>query len=184
MKFGIIGEGNTDQIVIEQILKGYFSESKVDLEEVTWLQPVFKETGNWDKVCKYLASIDFQQAFQDVDFMVVHIDSDVFTKGEVKKRLPVDFTDKNDVETVDAIRSFLISQMTEEIYEIAKDRIVFAIAVNSVECWFVPIYQQDTSQINFVSDDCIATLYPNLLNKHGFVLKKKRQSTKSILDTW
>jgi len=63
MVFGLITEGITDQIVIENILMGYFDKSEDELE-FKELQPLRDETdenktqnyGGWDKVIEYCGS--------------------------------------------------------------------------------------------------------------------------------
>lgn len=55
--FGIISEGPTDQIVIENILYGWTADNDL---LVTPLQPKEGESGNWDKVFKYCKSVDFK----------------------------------------------------------------------------------------------------------------------------
>ena len=57
MDFGIISEGPTDQLVLENILFGFFEDKNLP---VTPLQPKPGESGNWDKVFKYCASKDLE----------------------------------------------------------------------------------------------------------------------------
>lgn len=173
MKFGIIGEGITDQVVIEHILEGYYNDINL---EITRLQPAGKESGNWDKVGKYISSTDFQGAFFDVDAVIIQIDSDVFAKGEVKNQWPIDFTGFSVEETVDSIRQFLISKITPEIYELAKSQIAFAIVVNCVECWFVPLYLDKTTSIDFTTADCGHSIREPLLEHHNFALAKNTKT--------
>lgn len=60
-KFGLISEGITDQIVIENILIGLLNDDDL---LVTYLQPAFDETdinsvsshGNWHKALQYCES--------------------------------------------------------------------------------------------------------------------------------
>ena len=170
MKFGIIGEGNTDQVVLDKILQGYFSDTAL---ETNWLQPLPGTTGNWDFVCRYLASDKLEEAYNSVDFVIVQVDSDVFLKGDVKNKLAVDFKGLTSEETVNEIRKFLVSQIADRTFQKLKDLIAFAVAVNCIECWLVPAYCEDTSAIEFVSDDCLATLRPHLMAKHGFALTSK-----------
>lgn len=169
MKFGIIGEGNTDQVVLDKVLQGYFSDPSL---ETNWLQPLPGTTGNWDFVCRYLASDKLEEAYNSVDFVIVQVDSDVFLKGDVKNKLAVDFNGLTSEETVNEIRKFLVSQIADETFQKLKDLIAFAVAVNCIECWLVPVYCADTHSIEFTTDDCLATLRPYLMEKHGFALQK------------
>jgi len=173
MKFGIIGEGITDQVVIEHILEGYYKDLNL---ETTRLQPAVNESGNWDKVGKYISSKDFQGAFFDLDAVVIQIDSDVFTRGEVWKQWAIDFAGLSVEQTVDSIRQFLISKITPDIYELAKSQIAFAIVVNCVECWFVPLYLDKTTTIDFTTADCANSIREKLMENHNFALTKNTKT--------
>ena len=53
--FGIISEGITDQVVLENILYGWTGNKNLS---ITRLQPKNNESGNWDKVFKKRNSIE------------------------------------------------------------------------------------------------------------------------------
>ena len=79
--FGLIAEGITDQIVIENILAGYFNNPDID---VNFLQPLRDETdtnkqknyGNCDNVIEYCKSVKFKEAFQSNEYIIIQIDTD------------------------------------------------------------------------------------------------------------
>ena len=79
--FGLITEGITDQIVIENILSGYFNNPDVIFRP---LLPLRDETdknrienyGGWTLVFEYCGSSKFQEAFQFIDYIVIQIDTD------------------------------------------------------------------------------------------------------------
>jgi len=87
--FGLITEGITDQIVIENILMGYFDKDEDNIE-FKELQPLRDETdenkaqnyGGWDKVIEYCGSSKFKGALQFHDYLIVQIDTDVSDKPE------------------------------------------------------------------------------------------------------
>ena len=174
MTFGIIGEGNSDQTVVERILMGFFNDPDL---LATPLHPVKNAQSGWNRVCKYVASDEFRGTFSRVDFVVIQMDSDVFLNGGVKQ-FSHDLNGKTIEQTVLAIRDFLIKEMTEDVFEEKGNRIVFAISVNCLECWFVPIYYENVSNIQFETDDCLKTLRPHLLAKHRFVLTKKKKAVR------
>jgi hypothetical protein len=71
--FGLITEGITDQIIIENILTGFFNKEL----EFNQLQPLRDETdqyratnyGGWCKVVEYCANDEFKQAFQFCNYI-------------------------------------------------------------------------------------------------------------------
>ena len=80
--FGLITEGKTDQIIIENILSGYFNDPDI---VINWLLPLRDETdkhrienySNWYKVFEYCQSDKFKESFQFNDYVIVQIDTDV-----------------------------------------------------------------------------------------------------------
>jgi len=82
ISFGLITEGLTDQVVIENILAGYFKNPDLDIRP---LQPErdkkdenkFKGYGSWSQVFAYCRLKDFQEAFQFNDYIIIQIDTDV-----------------------------------------------------------------------------------------------------------
>ena len=77
---GIISEGVTDQVVLENILYGWTGDKNLS---ITRLQPKENAPGNWDKVFKYCQSNDFKSAFSFCDIIIVQIDTDFMQRGEV-----------------------------------------------------------------------------------------------------
>ncbi len=81
ISFGLITEGLTDQIVIENILAGYFKNPDLDIRP---LQPErdkkdenkFKGYGSWSQVFAYCRLKDFQESFQFNDYIIIQIDTD------------------------------------------------------------------------------------------------------------
>jgi hypothetical protein len=84
---GLITEGITDQIVIENILMGYLDKKEDDIE-FKELQPLRDNTdenkaknyGGWDKVIEYCESSKFKGALRFHDYIIVQIDTDVSDK--------------------------------------------------------------------------------------------------------
>ncbi len=168
---GIIGEGPTDIIVIDALLKGYYSKNL----DTTPLQPKEGEPGNWDRVLKYCASTDFKSAFVNPDLIVViQIDTDVFGTENVPQELALAGMDTMAVpEIVLAMRTLLVEQMTAEFYAMVSDRILFAIAVHQTECWFLPAYFLNDKKKANTTNNCIDKLNEQLIKKEKFYINAK-----------
>jgi hypothetical protein len=178
-QFGLIGEGVTDQIIINAILFSYFPDPDL---LVTNLQPLRDEThkdlstnGNWDKVLEYCGSEVFRDAFQALDYIVIQIDSDVFSSGEVPAKYRNVLLTGNDYQTViDKIKEFLIESIGDNFYTKFKERIIFAIAVDSIECWLLPLYYPNEPKKAGKITGCISTLNQALSKeKDGFYINEK-----------
>ena len=180
--FGLICEGITDQIVIENILVGHFNNPDI---EVNALQPLRDATdenlaithANWHKVFEYCKSNRFKEAFQQEElYLIIQIDTDIFfsenvskeyqitTKDENGKDLPVEILANNVVEK-------FIYNIGETFYQENQERIIFAISIHSTECWLLPLYFTDKKKAKTVN--CLKTLNPALKKKHDFTIDKK-----------
>ena len=139
LKFGIIAEGPTDQTVIENILLGFF-EDEVDEPAITYIQPppAAESPAGWGHVFRSLKRKDCEGALPYLDYLVIHIDTDVQEDAgfdvpgrEGGRELSV----QNRVERV-------ITRLKQDIdsafYQAHAHRILFAIAVDTIECWLLP----------------------------------------------
>lgn len=153
--FRLIAEGKTDLYVIENILVGLLGEDNIDVIDLSPLRKAKanENFSNWEKVLEYCTQPEFAQAFQTEGFVIIQIDTDVSEqkgfdvfkyRGNTEKELSV-----NDL--IDKVKEKIITEkITTEIYEQYKDRIIFAIAVDAIECWLLPLYfekESDKSQI-------------------------------------
>jgi hypothetical protein len=148
LKFAVIAEGPCDQIVIENILLGYFQDEAED-PVVNYLQPPPTTgdepapPGGWTLVLQSLRRGDVSQALQFNDYVIVHIDTDKQDDAgfDVPRR-----KDGAELSIEDRIAS-VIGRLTNEIdgtfYQAYKDQVLFAIAVDSTECWLLPLLLQN-----------------------------------------
>ena len=142
--FAIITEGVSDQPVIENILEGMFPEPEINI-----LQPLRDATdkqanqAGWEFVFEYLGSSKLGKAFQTNDYVVVQIDTDVSEapnfnvpqEGPNGKLTPKELVDQV------ALRLLSILESHHEAnHTLYRERMLFAIAVHSIECWLLPLY--------------------------------------------
>lgn len=145
LKFGIIAEGPTDQTVIENILLGYFEEQE-DEPAVNPIQPprpLTETPAGWGHVFKSLQRKDYEGALQFNDFLVIHIDTDVqeepgfdVPRREGGKELLL-------AERVDRVIARLNKDMDPRFLQANAHRILFGIAVDSIECWLLPLLYRE-----------------------------------------
>jgi hypothetical protein len=165
ISFGLIAEGLTDQIVIEDILAGYFNSAYI---EVTPLQPKRdkSKTGGWTLVFDYCRSKKFQEAFQFIDYIIIQIDTDVSEDyGVAKQDENGEFTPQQLIAKV--IEKFR-SAIGDDFYSEYQKKIIFAISVHSIECWLLPLYYTDSRKAKITN--CLDTLNRELPKKHKFTI--------------
>jgi hypothetical protein len=142
-KFGVIAEGPCDQQVIENILIGYFGDQEEPV--INPIQPATPASGadaahgGWTLVFASLRRGDPQLALGFNDYVVIHIDTDVQEEAgfDVPRR-----EDGVELSIPDRVRR-VISKLTNCIdapcYQAHASRILFAVAVDTIECWLLPL---------------------------------------------
>lgn len=169
--FALVTEGITDQIIIENILVGFFDDPDIDINP---LQPLRDETdrhraitpGNWHKVLEYCASDEFRGAFQFNDYVVIQIDTDVSIDYGVTDR------DENGVkisveEMIGRVKAALIARIGQDFYEIYASHVLFAVSVQSIECWLLPLVFSDKKKQS-KTINCMGTLNQGLKSKRQY----------------
>ena len=175
---GLISEGITDQVVILNILYGYFNTDDVEL---TYLTPVRDETdqgrikdgSGWYSVIEYVKSSKFIGAFQFLDYVIIQIDTDVCEESHYEVSRRKDGKELSPLELLEKVRERFRDWIGSEIFEARRDRIIFAIAVDSIECWLLPLYYENDSSKRKKTVNCITTLNQALNQSKGFTIAAK-----------
>jgi hypothetical protein len=166
--FGIIAEGPTDQIVIQNILVGFFDNVELT-PNIRFLQPLRDATdaeeirgqGGWFKVFEYCQSQYFLDAFEQNDFLIIQIDSDVCEHEHfnVTRNTEAGELKADDVLISDIINRFqdvFITAFGTDKYNQFKSRLIYGICLEEIECWLLPIYYTD--KIRSATNNCIHKL--------------------------
>ncbi|WP_254175091.1 phage tail protein [Planktothrix pseudagardhii] len=176
--FGLVTEGITDQIVIENILSGYFDTNDLIVNP---LQPERdkdndnkSDHGGWTLVIKYCQSEDLKKAFQYLDYVIIQIDTDVLDGYE-----GISYRDKNGElspeQLIEKVKEKFKSLIGEDFYREYYDRIIFAIAVHSTECWLLPLYYTEKKKKQKIKS-CLGTLNQALKIKEDFTIDKNAKN--------
>lgn len=138
--FAVIAEGFTDQVVLRNILLGFFADQDEE-PVINFEQPRLDETARkgghnpagWTLVLKYFEQGLFRQALQLNTYLVVHIDTDVSHDYGVAKP-----QEGQEAALIPAVVEVFRRLIGAEIWDAHRDRFIFAIAVHSIECWLLP----------------------------------------------
>ena len=151
-KFGLITEGVTDQIVIENILCGFYKDYDDLDEEIYPLEPPRDETDmkqeysefgtGWSAIFNYLSESRFKDDVLNSEYVIIQIDTDIAEDFNCSKNQSIR-------EIIECVTSKLIEQIDskEEFYQKHEEKIIFAISVHSLECWLLPLYSSKTKEI-------------------------------------
>ena len=179
--FKLICEGITDQIVIESILVGHFNNGDIEVDCLQSLRDATDENkatdAGWHKVFEYCKSSVFRGAFQQEDsYIIIQIDTDIFKGDSVSEEYGINTKDSNGTdltvhELINNVVAKFIETIGEDFYKKEEERIIFAISVDSIECWLLPLYYQDNRKSKTVN--CLKTLNEALAKKEGFTIDAK-----------
>jgi hypothetical protein len=144
LKFGVIAEGASDQMEIENILLGYF-QGEEEEPVVNPIQPPLPTLitpappGGWTLVFRSLKQGDPQKALQFNDYLVIHIDTDLqeeqgFDVPRREGEIELSLSDRV-TRVIDRLRK----EIDAAFYQANADRILFAVAVDTIECWLLPL---------------------------------------------
>jgi hypothetical protein len=146
--FGIVAEGITDQIVIDNVITGYFGHEDEE-PIINYVQPLLDATsekdapGGWGLVLEYLKLGRHREALQFNDYLVLHIDTDVSEQTGFDVSHREDGRELSVEELAARIRERLEGIMGAELCARHGHRLIFAVAVHSIECWLLPLFHED-----------------------------------------
>jgi hypothetical protein len=192
MEFRLICEGQTDHAVIKNILFGYFSDPDLIIKA---LQPDTDESnekpvkpkhenapesfGSWFKVFDYCSSERFFRAFDEKKaFIVVQIDTDcahdknynVKTTDEQGKKLPVNEVVNN---VKQKFENLFIEKFGADFLDTNKHRILYAISVDEIECWLLPLLYVDNTKAT--TTNCLFKLNQQLAKNNEKTIPKGKE---------
>ena len=147
-KFALACEGVTDQIVIENILCGFYQDYDDLDEEIQALQPPYDATtqkqqdgefGGWEQLLNYLSEKRFRDDVLNSEYIIIQIDSDISEHPNFNITKQMESIE----EYIERIRQRLVESidLKTDFYTANKDKIIFAISVHSLECWLLPLYK-------------------------------------------
>jgi hypothetical protein len=139
LTFGVIAEGLSDQAVIENILLGYFQAGEED-PLINPIQPPNPNSpGGWTRVFQCLERGEPQKALQFNDFLVIQIDTDVQEEPGFDVPRRECGVELSVPERVARVIARLRRDIDPAFYQAEGHRIVFSVAVDSIECWLLPL---------------------------------------------
>lgn len=150
VNFAIIAEGVTDQYVIEAVVRGWLGEDEVGFSEVQ--PPAWTRTGRsgeqpppggWTLVFRSLELGKHRDALQFNHYLILHIDTDVCEERGFDVSRQADGQGLSADTLWDRVRERLEVALGTEFVAEHGHRVIFAIAVDSVECWFMPLLSPD-----------------------------------------
>lgn len=143
--FGIIAEGKTDFPVLLHILSGAAGRDMSN-DVISLPEDRSQDDGGWHYVIQFCESSNLIKFVGDIDFLIVQIDSDVSPRFGVAHN-DIQGAPK-DAHTLVADIKYNLQQRIQarlkpETWEYLQDKLLFAVTVDKVECWLLPLHTDD-----------------------------------------
>ncbi len=172
--FALIAEGPSDHVVLKYFLAAYFQDPNIVANPVQPSSALIP--GGWTEVLRCCSSPRIEAALVDNDFIVIQIDTDVCEDvGFDVPRRNVAGVELAPDELADAVTTFLISRFLPGVYEKFADRIIFAVCVDSIECWLLPLYYNDGRRSK--TTHCLGSLNQQLSIQEQFSIDQANKQT-------
>jgi hypothetical protein len=153
--FAIVGEGVTDQIVLRNIILAYYEDHDPE-PLIVFEQPPLDSTGSaglphppggWTLVVRYLRERKYRQALQLNRYVVVQIDSDIAGDLGVVRSDAMSSED-----FLELLIGKLCSYIAAEDLATVRSRLLFAIGLDEIECWLLPLVFDRSEKTSLAKD--------------------------------
>ena len=182
--FALIAEGITDQVVIEAILDSFYKGEDDELS-VAYIQPTRDATdqsrqeredfGGWEQVLEHCSIPEhLYEALALNDYIIIHIDSDICWHPTIQIDPSIPWN-----ELVETIQNLILSKIDPIILENHQNRLIFAIAIHSTECWLIPLYSKVRGELNRVND--CEGLLGAIMRRNNDIYKKEYRIFKTLV---
>jgi len=187
--FAIICEGVSENLSLHAIIEkmrqteSYFADIQ-PRTDVNHGHTVQSGSGGWTEVLSHCNTEVFKQALQSNDYLVIQIDTDRCDDPMfgVKK-----IDEQNQPRPIPEIYEDIIARLLQDVdyefYEANKERIIFAVCFDEIECWFLPLFYSDKRAC--ATTGCINKLNQELSkNKSGYYIPEKGKNSDNARSTY
>ena len=147
--FAIICEGISENLSLHAIIEkmsqtdSYFADLQPKTE-MSHRHAVQEGSGGWTEVLAHCNTEEFRMALQNNDYLVVQIDTDKCDEKPFGiKKIDENNQPRTDADVYNDIITRLLQDVDYDLYESNKERIIFAICFDEIECWFLPLFYSD-----------------------------------------
>ncbi|WP_312941218.1 hypothetical protein [Stutzerimonas balearica] len=155
VSFALLTEGETDQVVLEEIIQTVYTKRTGEEVDVRYVQPIYDETtksrsenfGGWEMLLDFCQSSDrILEALTANDYIVIQIDTDICEHP----RIGLNRANNENCQLLEQMKQYIIGQIPSQVYDAHGTQIIFAVAVHSTECWLLTLHgalDRDKNQV-------------------------------------
>jgi hypothetical protein len=187
--FAIICEGISENLSLHAIIEkmsqtdSYFADIQ-PRTEMSHGHSVQEGSGGWTEVLSHCNTEEFQMALQNNDYLVVQIDTDRCDEKPFGiKKVDENNQPRTDEDVYNDIITRLLQDVDSDFYEEDKERIIFAICFDEIECWFLPLFYSDKRAC--ATTGCINKLNQELgKEKRGYYIPEEGKNGANARSTY
>jgi len=179
---GLICEGVSEINIMARIISKYLGddvvvhpiEPEVKVENGFLVQSGY---GGWQQVLNHCNDETIERILSFNDYLVIQIDTDTCYQIDYGVNPLDEKTGKPKTEDIlyEDIKERLLLNVSKELQERYSGRLIFAICINEIECWLLPIYYTNNTKCK--TNNCIYTLNQVLQKKNiGNIPEKDKNS--------
>jgi hypothetical protein len=159
--FALITEGVTDQVMLKYLLTGFYGRRENDPIDINPIQPLRDATdssrqgnfGGWELVLECVGdSTKIEHSLMFNDYLIIQIDTDCGQHTNYGVPLHSGGDPRPVADVLFDVKKKLVSRIGDDVYKENKDKILFAIAVHSSECWIIHLYSDSKADKKRVSN--------------------------------
>jgi hypothetical protein len=150
--FALITEGVTDQVMLKHLLTGFYGRRENDPIDINPIQPLRDATdssrqgnfGGWELVLECVGdSTKIENSLMYNDYLIIQIDTDSGEHTNYGVPLHSGGDPRPVADVLFDVKKKLVSCIGDKVYEENKERIFFAIAFHSSECWIIHLHSNE-----------------------------------------
>lgn len=170
MTIGLICEGVSEINIMTRIISKYFDEEPFinPIEPETRLENghlVQEGYGGWQQVLSHCNDETIEEILQFNDVLIIQIDTDASIQaGYDVSPFDAEGKAKDPHILYEDVKNRLKQGLSHEMLEKYANKILFAICINEIECWLLPLYYTDNNKCK--TQNCIFSLNRALARKN------------------
>jgi hypothetical protein len=185
----LICEGVSEIKMLSYIINRYMGDDVV----VNAIQPSLKishgqekqgDDGGWLQVLNHCTDDIIKDVMASNEYLTIQIDTDAC----IQTNYGVDIYDENHKKVTEdvlyeRVRARLKENISEDVWDVYSNRILFAICFDETECWLLPLYYENDAKKRCATNNCIYILNQKL-QKDGLGLPQKDKNSPEAISIY
>ena len=143
-------------------------------------------SGGWTEVLSHCNMETFQTALQTNDYLIVQIDTDrCHEPGFDVPKLDANNKPRSEADIYQDVINRILRDIEPAFFAANKDRIIFAICFDEIECWFLPVFFVNDKKKACSTHNCIFHLNTALSKKNtGLGIPQDKKNMPQVLKAY